>query len=198
MEDTDFTVTPRPADLGWNFWGNSARVDQANAFMLKDIGEGTYFADVNGQSKDCYIKDVQYGTSSALDDGFTVSRGTPSNLEITISSRGAREQGAVADADGLPAAGVWVVLVPDASRRAQDRLFKMQTTDQYGRFDLRGIAPGDYKLFSWERAEAGSWQDPEFLKPFEDKGEKIALQEGDQKTQNLTSIHTKTPEPANP
>ena len=198
LEEADLTVTPRPADPGWNFMENRGRVDQANAFTLKDIGEGTYFVDVSGQSKDCYIKDVQYGNSSALEDGFTVNRGTMSNLEITISSRGARVQGAVADADGLPAAGVWVVLVPDASHRAQDRLYKTATTDQYGHFDLHGIAPGNYKLFSWEQAETGSWQDPEFLKGFEDKGEKITLQEGDQKTQNLTTIRTKTPEPANP
>lgn len=198
LEDADLTVVPRPADTGWNFWGSRTHADQANAFTLKDIGEGTYFVDVRGQSKDCYIKDVQYGTSSALEEGFTVSRGTPSNLEITISSRGARVQGAVTDADGLPAAGVWVVLVPDTSRRSQDRLFKTATTDQYGHFDLRGIAPGSYKLFSWEQAEAGSWQDPEFLKPFEDKGETITLEEGDQKTQNLPTIRTKTPEPANP
>jgi hypothetical protein len=153
---------------------------------------------VYGQSKDCYIKDIRYGSSSALEEGFTVSRGNPGNLEITISSRGARVQGAVADVDGLPAAGVWVVLVPEAQRRSQSRLYKSQTTDQYGRFDLRGIAPGDYGLFSWEEAESGAWEDTEFLKPFEGKGERISFQDGEQKTQNLTAIRTKSPEPANP
>ena len=197
LEDADLTVSPRP-DSGFNFGADRTRVNPSGTFMLKDLGEGTYFAEVSGQSKDCYIKDVQYGTSTALEDGFTVTRGTPSSLEITISSRGGRVQGAVADADGLPAAGVWVVLVPDAAHRTQDRLYKSQTTDQYGRFDLRGITPGDYKLFSWEQAESGSWEDPEFLKPFEDKGEKITMQEGEQKTQNLTAIRTKTPESANP
>jgi hypothetical protein len=63
---------------------------------------------------------------------------------------------------------------------------------------LRGIPPGDYKLVQLGEAEAGSWEDLEFLKPFEDKGEKITLQESDQETQNLTTIQTKTPEPLNP
>jgi hypothetical protein len=88
--------------------------------------------------------------------------------------------------------------VPDSAHRAQDRLFKSETTDQYGHYDLRGIPPGDYKLVQLGEAEAGSWEDPEFLKPFEDKGEKITLQESDQETQNLTTIQTKTPEPINP
>jgi len=171
---------------------------QGNFFTLKDIGEGTYHAEVAGESKDCYIKDVQYGASSALEDGFTVTRGAPATLEITISSHGARVQGSVSDADGLPAAGVWVVLVPDAKSRTQYRLYKTQTTDQYGRFDLRGISPGEYKVFSWEEVELGAWEDPEFLKQFEEKGGEIALQEGNQKTLNLVTIRTRSREEARP
>jgi hypothetical protein len=37
---------------------------------------------------------------------------------VGISSRGTRVQGSVVDKDGLPAAGVWVVAVPDEPRRA--------------------------------------------------------------------------------
>jgi hypothetical protein len=59
---------------------------------------------------------------------------------------------------------------------------------------VRGIAPGDYKLFSWEEVESGAWEDPEFLKPFEGKGEKISLQEGDQKSLSLTAIRAKATE----
>jgi hypothetical protein len=101
-----------------------------------------------------------------------MSGGAAGTLEITISSPGARVQGSVADSDGLPAVGVRVVPVPEPSRRTQFTLFKEQTTDQYGHLELRGIAPGDFKLFSWEEAESGAWEDPEFLKPFEQKGRK--------------------------
>jgi len=127
-----------------------------------------------------------------------VKGGAAGTLEITLSSRGARVQGAVADSDGLPAVGVRVVLVPEPSHRTQSTLFKEQPTDQYGHFELRGIAPGDYKLFSWEEVESGSWEDPEFLKDFEKEGEKISLQEGDQKTLNLTAIPSTTSESAKP
>ena len=171
---------------------------EGNFFTLKDVGEGTYHAEVGGESKDCYIKDVHYAGSSALEDGFTVVRGAPATLEITISSHGARVQGTVTDKDGLPATGVWGVLVPDLAHRTQYRLYKTLTTDQYGRFDLRGIPPGEYKLFSWEEVESGAWEDPEFLKAFEEKGEKIVLQEGDQKTLGLVTIRTKSQAEAKP
>ena len=196
LEQDELSVVAESPDM-FNFDGGS-RVTTSNTFVLKGLSDGTYMARVWGHGKDCYVKDVQYAGSSALEDGFAVKGGAAGTLEITLSSRGARVQGTVADSDGLRAVGVRVVLVPEPSRRAQSTLFKAQTTDQYGHFELRGIAPGDYKLFSWEEAESGAWEDPEFLKPFEGKGEKITLQEGDQKTINLTAIRTKSPESPKP
>jgi len=31
---------------------------------------------------------------------------------------------------------------------------------------------GRLQAFSWEEAESGAWEDPEFLKPFEEKARK--------------------------
>jgi hypothetical protein len=103
-------------------------------------------------------------------------------------------QGTVTDADGLPQAGVSIVLVPDLSQRENYQKYKTQSTDQYGNFDLRGIAPGDYKLFSWVEVEQDAWQDPEFLKQFEEKGQRITLQDGDQSKVKVTAIQTQPPE----
>jgi protocatechuate 3,4-dioxygenase beta subunit len=197
LEQDELSVIAESPDMSFGV-SDSSRVTTANTFVLKGVSDGTYVARIWGQGKDCYIKDVRYADSSALEDGFAVKSGAPGTLEITISSRGARIQGAVIDTDGLPAVGVRVVLVPEPSRRTQSSLYKEQTTDQYGHFELRGIAPGDYKLFSWDEAESGAWEDPEFLKPFEERGEKITLQEGDQKTLNLTAIRTKTTESPRP
>jgi hypothetical protein len=77
-------------------------------------------------------------------------------------------------------------------------LYHEESTDQYGHFDVRGIPPGDYKLFSWEEVEAEAWQDPEFLRPFESKGESVHLEDGDQKTVKITAIKTKEPETEKP
>jgi uncharacterized surface anchored protein len=54
------------------------------------------------------------------------------------------------------------VLVPELSQRDNSQKYKTASTDQYGHFDLHGIAPGDYKLFSWVEVEMGAWEDPEF------------------------------------
>src|ERR1700722_10303563 len=197
LEKDDLTITPRPVDVPFGVRGQS-RVARDNSFTLKGLGEGTYRADVMGMSKDCYLKEMRYGESSVLKDGFTVTRGEAGALEIVISSRGARLQGTVMDSDGLPQAGVSIVLVPDLAQRENYRKYKTESTDQYGNFDLRGIAPGDYKLFSWVEAEPDAWQDPEFLKQFEDKGQRITLQDGDHSTVKVTAIQTKAPESSKP
>jgi protocatechuate 3,4-dioxygenase beta subunit len=188
LEKDELTVIPVPLDISLSF--HRARVTPGNAFTLTDMGEGTYRVEVQGQSKDCYIKDVRYAGSSVLEDGFTVSRAVAASLEITISAHGATVQGNVSDADGLPTAGVWAVLVPSAPLRSQSRLYKAQTTDQYGHFILKGIAPGDYQLFSWDEVEDGAWEDADFLKPFEEKGERVTVEQGDSKAVNLVTIKT--------
>jgi hypothetical protein len=197
LEKDDVTITPRPVDVPFGVRGQS-RVARDNSFTLKGLGEGTYRADVMGISKDCYIKEMRYSESSVLKDGFTVTRGEAGALEILVSSRGARVQGTVMDSDGLPQAGVSIVLVPDLAQRENYQKYKTESTDQYGNFDLRGIAPGDYKLFSWVEVEQDAWQDPEFLRQFEDKGQRITLQDGDHTTVKVTVIQTKTPESSKP
>lgn len=190
LQAGELRVLIRPVDGSRTmFAGGTVRVDPSNAFTLQDLTDGTYRPQVWGQSNDCFVKDVRYGTASVFEDGFTVTRGTaPGALEITISSRGARVQGSVLNADNLPAAGVWVVLVPDAKHRSRFELYKRQATDQYGHFAFRGIAPGEYKVFSWEEVEDGAWQDPDFLGPFEIKGESVEVKESEQKSVSVVAI----------
>jgi Carboxypeptidase regulatory-like domain len=168
--------------------GSMTRTLPDGSFTVPGVFDGTYRVVLNGQSQDAYLEAVRYGVTDGLVDGFAVRRGADATLEVTVSSKGARVQGAVLDADNLPAVGVWVVLVPDDPHRNEMQLYKTMTTDQNGRYLLRGIAPGDYKLFSWEDVEVRAWEDPEFLRGFEEKGEKLSVAAGDQKIVDLTAI----------
>jgi protocatechuate 3,4-dioxygenase beta subunit len=199
LESDELVVYLRSAVSGSSIlYVEGAKVSEGGVFSLKNVWEDTYRLLTYGESPDCYLKSVRYGASDALEDGFTVQGGSDAALEVTISSQGARVHGTVTHADGLPAAGVWVVLVPDEAHRGQLRLYKKKTTDQYGHFDLRGIAPGNYKLFGWEEVEQGAWEDPDFLKSFEEKGEKMSVQESDSKSIDLVTIKTPSAEHQNP
>lgn len=192
MDRDELVVNLAAADSRISF-NAPARV-LGSSFILREVFEGTYHLGVQGQSKDCYIKSIHYGSSEALENGFTVVRGTQPSLEVTISSRGAHVSGAVTDNDNLPVTGVWVVLVPDEAHRDQSRLYQKVATDQYGHYLLRGILPGDYKIFCWDEVEDGAWEDPDFLKTFEDRGQKISVEDADTKTADVVVIRTKSSE----
>ena len=185
------SIGAEAADGGF-FWDLGTRVDEKGQFTIKNVSEGDLRLKADGVSKDCYIKQITFGQAFVKNDVISVSKGGNPALEITVSSRGARVQGAVTDKDGLPATGVWVVAVPDESRRSLLRLFKSQTTDQYGKYDLRGLAPGTYRIFSWTGIEQGEWEDAEFLRPQEAKGELLEVQDEDVKTVNLKVIEKKS------
>ena len=44
------------------------------------------------------------------------------------------------------------MLIPDIQRERRD-LYVRATTDKDGRFSIRGIPPGNYKVFAWENIE---------------------------------------------
>jgi hypothetical protein len=190
VDQNGVRVFARSADTSFAYFAQN-RIASNGAFLLHELPEGLYRITASGLSPDCYLKSIRYAGMEVSDDEFKVIRGTQATLEVTIGTRGAQVQGTVKDAGGLPAAGVWVVLVPEEAHRNEFRLFKQTTTDSYGRYNLRGIAPGDYKLFSWEPMdELYGWEDPDFLKPFESKGQSISLQEGDGKSFELVVIRS--------
>jgi protocatechuate 3,4-dioxygenase beta subunit len=177
LEQNELYVTASPEDAGSLLNSGRGRVDGNQRFTLKDLMEGGARVGIMGASKDCYVKQIEFGQSNLKNDVIDVSKSGNPPLEITISSHGAKVEGAVSDEVGLPAAGVWVVAVPEAARRSLLRLFKSQTTDQYGKFELRGLAPGEYKLFAWDGVESSAWQDEEFLKEYEARGSKFEVRD---------------------
>ena len=142
-------------------------------------------------SKDCYVKEARFSDAPMSDMSFRVMKGSAGPLEITVSSLGARVEGTVTNEENLPVAGVWVVAVPEEAKRKQHYLFKSITTYQYGLFDLRGLAPGKYKLFSWDGVEQGECEDTDFLKDSDEKGVAIDLNGSDTKAIELKLIQVK-------
>jgi len=118
-------------------------------------------------------------------------RSVSGDLRITISSKGAQLKGIVTTDESLPVAGVWVVAVPEESKRSLRYLYKAVTTDQYGRYELRGLAPGKYLLFAWDGVERGEWEDPEFLKSNAAKAVTVEVSDSDTKSADLQLIQLK-------
>jgi hypothetical protein len=168
-----------------------ARVEDDQTFRMKDVPQGAFDLRIVGPSKDCYIEEMRQSENVLDEDTLRVGKGEPGSITIVVNSRGARLKGTVTSEESLPVAGVWVVAVPEEAKRKVRRLFKTVTTDQNGQYELRGLAPGKYKLFSWDGAERGAWEDEDFLKPFEEKGVTVEVVDGDAKAADLSLIRLK-------
>ena len=57
-------------------------------------------------------------------------------------------------------------------------LYKTSVTDDNGRFTIRGITPGDYKIYAWEALEQFAYFDSDLLRQFEQKGKFMQIAEG--------------------
>ena len=71
-------------------------------------------------------------------------------------------------------------------------MYKSVTTDQYGHYEIRGLAPGKYSIFAWDGVEQGEWEDSEFLKSNGAKGATAEVIDGDAKSADLQVIQLKS------
>jgi len=69
-----------------------------------------------------------------------------------------------------------VVLIPNQNRDRPD-LFKTATTNQSGRYNMRDVTPGDYKLFAWEALDGFQFFDSNFLKQYDALGKTVHVEE---------------------
>jgi hypothetical protein len=173
----------------------TAEVQPDGSFELKNVGVDSYWVNVTGPAPDAYLKSARYGSFDALGN-FRVNAGSDATLELMGSARGAHIQGVVMNADPVPVSAVWVTLIPEDSN--QKRLFQSVRSSANGKYEFRGVAPGNYLLFSWDNIEEHEWDDPEFLKPFKSQGVSMRVTEGETKTADLTVIRTKNEEETKP
>ncbi len=185
LESLHVAAQPRDAQV---FGGGGGAVKEDGSFTLQNLGPDVYDFNLFGGTGDAYLKSARMGDQDALAAGLDLSSGVAAALEVVLSTNGGHVEGSVVDSKGNPATSATVVLIPDSDRRKQMHLYKNANTDQYGHFTLGGIAPGEYKLYAWEDIDFGAWQDPEFLKPFESKGESVSVHEGGREAKQLKMI----------
>ncbi|PYT28510.1 MAG: hypothetical protein DMG57_14575 [Acidobacteria bacterium] len=157
--------------------GAVGSVKDDGSLVLSNVVPNEYRLGIFGMPDYSYIKAIRLSGRNVLDSTIDFTGGVAGNLDIVLGADAGQAEGLVFDAVDQPVSGAIVALVPDTAHRGTRGRYKSATTDQYGRFDLKGIAPGDYKLFAWEDIEDGAYEDSEFLKRFEERGEPASIRE---------------------
>jgi hypothetical protein len=169
------TLMPRPP---------RAVVGDDGKFTLKNLAAGRYIAHVQ-MPDTLYVRSVRYRGLDVTENGFEFGGGVPALLLITLSASGAVVEGRVRGPDGFPMPGAVVALIPSLRRYSR---YKETTTDQNGEFTIAGVAPGEYKIYSWDQIETGAYQNAEYLKQYELKGRAIVAKQDGHETMSLKAI----------
>jgi Carboxypeptidase regulatory-like domain len=161
-------------------------------FVLQDMPPGKYRVSVSGfpwHPWQYYLKSATLDGADVLENGLTLAAGKPvGTLRLFLSLDGGSIQGAVLNEGGKPVAGSAVVLIPDPPRRSLTDLYSTTRTDSNGLFSLQALAPGNYKLFAWKDLEQHSFEDPDFIHRFEDRGKRVEINAREQKQVQLQVI----------
>lgn len=148
-----------------------------------------------------YLKSIRLGQQDITETGLDLTAGVPAEeLILVLNPNGGTVEGSVKNAKDEAATGVVVTLIPDdAHHRRQSWHYKTTNTDQNGRFIIKGVPPGAYKIYAWEEMEGRAFEDPDFMKPHESEGEAVSIKEGGHETVQLKVIpaeNTATQKPA--
>ncbi|MGO9539963.1 MAG: hypothetical protein ACLPN2_05160, partial [Terriglobales bacterium] len=189
-----------PEDAGFfisqDFFGTNAPIDRLGNFTWKDVNPGNYIVQVvGGEAQGFYLKSATLGGRD-IATGFAASG--PATLDLVVSTKGGVVEGNVTekkrdgDTDSLnndhPVANATVVAVPEEKYRKLPDRFGVGSTDQGGRFTIRGLAPGGYTLYAWQDLEDGVWRDADFLKSQEATGTAVKVEEGSDQRVELRLI----------
>ncbi len=170
------------------FFGANAPVDRSGNFEWKNVNPGNYIVQVyGGNGQGTFLKSVTLGGRD-IATGFTPSG--PATLELVVSTSGGMIEGVVVEKEkdvdnDYPVANATVVAVPEEKFRKLPDHFGVGSTDQHGRFTIRGVAPGSYTLYAWQDLAEGVYRDPDFLKSQEANGMAVKVEEGSRRQVEL-------------
>jgi hypothetical protein len=159
------------------------------SFKIGNLGQDAYDINVYGLPENFYLKSVRIGDQDVTESGADFTQGAPAGeMTVTVNPNAAQIEGNVQNAKGENAAGATITLIPDEKHRSLTWLYKTASTDQNGHFTMKGVRPGEYKIYAWEEVQNGAYMDPEFVKPHESAGKDVSAKESGHETLQLVAI----------
>jgi hypothetical protein len=159
----------------------SAAATADGSFVFKAVPGGDYrvLAPLSPALPNTYVESFRLGDTDVLNGRLRLDRPPEGQMQIIIGTNPGTLRGRVVDNKQQPITAATVVLLPDVAQRLlRTDLYKVTSTDQTGRFELEALPPGDYRLFAWQDVADEAWQDPAFMRAYEQMGSAVRIVEG--------------------
>ena len=166
----------------------TATLEGNGTFSIAGITPGNYRLSVSGLPRNTYVRSARLGGADMLNGGLPLDRDPRGTLEVVLGTTPGTVEVMVTDDKLTPAAGVTVVLIPEASQQKRYDVYRNATSDSSGRVRLEGIVPGDYRVYAWEEVETNAWTDADFMRNFENRGTGVRIGDGGRATADVRVI----------
>ena len=157
------------------------QADASGQFELPNVPPGRYLVEITGLPENVYIKNMRYVTRiQAPGQPFDLTRGG-GTLDFILSDKASSIGGFLRDTNGNALNGVTVSLWPKILPRWNATFgIKSTVTDLNGKFEISGLAPGDYYVAGWEgeAPNSGVIRIPGLLDRFAGAATTITVSEG--------------------
>jgi hypothetical protein len=122
-----------------------------------------------------YVKSARMGQADLLADPLRITGPVTDTIELVVSTNAGTFDGLLQNAQRQPVPGAQAVLIPKQRDRVD--LYRTAFSDRDGRFTIRGVTPGEYKVFSWEDIPPYLFFDSAFVTRFEQGGVAVRIAE---------------------
>jgi hypothetical protein len=160
-------MDPRAFDCSSNFVKQSPGHE---IMALQDVDPGKYIPEVTAWGP-WYVQSAQCGPVNLLTDDLTIAPGQACPMEIVLRDDGATLTGNFKASDEIePFATVLIVPQPSSNRGIKVIPFSRQSG-----FSMSGLAPGEYLVFAFDRADNIEYANPDALQPYASQATHVTL-----------------------
>jgi hypothetical protein len=165
----------------------AGNVTSDGSVLLSGVVPGMWVLSVEHLPESVWIKSVAFGDIRVAGGQVNLPVGARGPLRVVLGENGAQISG-VAGKDGEPREAT-VVLVPvEPELRLAAQAYRFSQTDSRGAFAFKGVRPGGYRLFAFEKIAPFAWMDPEILNGVEELGQTVTVKEGERSRFQLIPI----------
>ena len=186
-ELTQVRVTAQAADPGELGINAGARTDKDGRFTIDGVPAGAHFIRANG-ARGWTLKSVTIGGRETIDTPLDLRSGqTLADVHLVFTDKLTQISGTVTSGQGTAVTDYTVLAFPTDSRlwRPQSRHIMTARPDQNGKYQIKGLPPGEYYMAMVDPAVQGEWFEPAFLEQHRPGAMRITLSDGDMKTQDF-------------
>jgi hypothetical protein len=162
-----------------------AYVASDGSFTFSQVPSGTWKLSVSGMPPSAFVKKALFRIvgddthSPGLDarfDRVQIVQNSEYALEITVSTNTARVRGSVS-LEGRDQARAGILMV---SKPESELLYYDGISDYTGQFEIRGVRPGNYKVFALENLDVNDFKNPRAIESLTPLGADVSvLENGD-------------------